>query len=222
MDILQLRRVLIVLGAAVLTCAPVASAQSTTAANGDGVMRDDRLANRIEVKFAERRSFSRADVDVTANDRTVTLTGKVDSEQQKQRAERLAERTPGVEEVNNQLTVDADLSNSEMEDVPDDQLSQKVAERLADSLPFAVADEDWIFGWEVNGANWDFDIDADDGDLTLDGEVGSYNQFLDAVRAARDVPGVKSVDVSDLEVDNEYGLYDPFDYGYWRRGWYGF
>ena len=232
MHVQFLKHVIVLLGAAAVTFTPVASAQSEAGRadsssaisdrdNDTRRMRDGRLADRIEVKFAQRRSFSRSDIDVSANNRTVTLTGKVDSENQKQRAERLARSTPGVEEVNNQLTVDANLSN-QTEEVPDDRLSKNVAERLADELPFAEADEDWIYGWEVNGANWDFDVDADEGDISLEGEVGSYGQYLSAVRAARDVPGVRSVDSSDLEIDNDYGLYDPFDYGYWDYAWDGY
>ena len=232
MNIRPFRRLVFVLGAAAITFAPAASAQSEAARvdpssrnmsdrNGNmQAMRDGRLANRIEVKLAERRSFANSDIEVSSTNGGITLTGMVDSEYQKQRAERIAERTSGVEEVNNELTVDASLAN-QFQEVPDDQLSQNVAEKLAAELAFAEADEEWIYGWEVNGANWDFDVDADDGDITLDGEVGSYGQFLSAVRAARDVPGVRSVDSSDLDIDNDYGLYDPFDYGYWDYGWDG-
>jgi len=179
--------------------------------------RDQRIADRIDERLARSSSLSGTDIITTVKDRTVALKGAVGSEQEKERALRLARRVKGVKEVKDELTIDqAAVDQRRKVNVGDEVLARQVATKLAtETFPLADAEEDWFFGWEVEGYTWEFDVDVDDGVVTLEGEVESYGDIIDAIKAARAVPGVRSVTASDLEVDANYYYrgYGPY-YGY--------
>jgi hypothetical protein len=72
---------------------------------------DDRIY--VEVCEALGRELDASDIEVKAAGSEITLTGTVNSREEKRRAERIAERIYGVEDVHNQLTVRSDsLSQS--------------------------------------------------------------------------------------------------------------
>jgi hypothetical protein len=64
---------------------------------------DDRIY--VEVCEALGRELDASDIEVTSSGSEITLTGSVRSRDEKRRAERIAERIHGVEDVHNQLTV---------------------------------------------------------------------------------------------------------------------
>jgi hypothetical protein len=73
----------------------------------------------------------------------------------------------------------------------------------------AKADKEWLFGWDIEGEKWQFDVEVDEGDVIFDGSVPSFMEIGKAVEAARKVPGVRSVDASDLRVDEDFVANDP-------------
>jgi osmotically-inducible protein OsmY len=193
-------------------------------------MHGSMLQNRVYNRLSRSGALAGRDVQVNARGNTVTLTGTVASEQEKQRAQRYAMQVPGVASVQNQLRIDQQAATRAAQtNVDDSQLSKQIAQKLASSqFPGAETEEDWLFGWEVEGENFEFDIDVDDGDVTLEGTI-PYNADIGAIlRTVREVPGVRTVEsqlrmpssgwMSDTDTPYGYGYnYDPYYWGpYWR------
>jgi osmotically-inducible protein OsmY len=72
---------------------------------------DERIY--VEVCEALGRELDASDIEVKSSGSEITLTGSVRSREEKRRAERIAERVHGVEDVHNQLTIkEENTSNS--------------------------------------------------------------------------------------------------------------
>lgn len=117
-------------------------------------------------------------VEVEAEDGRVTLTGQVESWQEKQVAARVAQRVKGVRAVVNGLTVR----------VPPERSDEEIANDVRSRLRWdALVDHELI------------DVSVENGLVTLDGIVGSA---AESVRAQADawVVGIKGVNGDRLEV----------------------
>lgn len=212
--------VTLVIGAFVLSTAlgvvmATAQQQQMRLSQGEQMGRnfDPRIEDNIELRLARSASLSGTDITVTVENQVATLAGVVGSEQDQERALRLARQTRGVREVKNNLRIDQQAVEQRRSiEVDDKVLAQRVATKLTTQVfPLAESDEEWLWGgWEIEGYNWEFDLDVDDGIVTLDGDVTSYDDITKAVQAARSVPGVKAVN-SELRVDN---------YNYWGHSPY--
>jgi hypothetical protein len=178
------------------------------------------LQDRIFVRLAER-AWAGKDFDITADDSgTVTISGTVPSDHARQRVLRIVRTTPGVQDVNDRLTVKPSSAAAPPQAPPDDQLSKQVAQKIANAIPGSKAGEDWWFsGWRVEGPSntWDITVDADQGKINLDGDVPRSHLERQAVEAALNVPGVRSVR-SDINVEPMYGGY-PYGYPYYGYGY---
>lgn len=73
-----------------------------TAAEQQG---DEKLAGQVKATFATSPSFKFPDVQVAAFKGTVQLSGFVVSDDQKQAAENLAKDVPGVQSVENKISI---------------------------------------------------------------------------------------------------------------------
>jgi osmotically-inducible protein OsmY len=177
---------------------------------------DEAIKDQVVMRLARSSSLAGTDIQVAVENQTVSLSGTVGSEQEQQRAIRLARRVRGVKEVKDELSIDkAAVDQRRNVDVGDEELAKQVAQKLAnETFPGAEAEEEWFFGWEIDGYNWEFDVDVDDGVVTLEGDVDSYGDISDAIQAARAVPGVRAVE-SELSVDfSHYPYYGYPSYGY--------
>lgn len=175
---------------------------------------DEAIEGFLVVKLAARSGFN--DVDVELQDGIAELSGRVSSEAAHTRALRIANLTMGVRGVRDQLKVDASLDKQPMKTVPDGQLNEQVATKIAAEIDGAKAGKDWWFeGWRVEGPfnRWNFVVEADEGAVTLEGEVPNLDIVRKAVESARGVAGVRTVD-SDLEIER-YSYYGE------RRGYHG-
>jgi len=185
---------------------------------------DEMAEGWIIVKLAAHHGFD--DVNVEVQDGVAKLSGKVASDAAENRALRIANRTMGVESVRDQLTVDTSIDNNkEAKNVPDQELTKQVAQKIADKIEGAKAGKDWWFaGWRVEGPynRWNFVVDADRGYVTLDGDVPSMEIMRKAVEAAGHVAGVRTVD-SDLNLESYPGYYAPLNprYPYYNQ-YYGY
>lgn len=193
------------------TAAPTASQKNHQArlfaVNSEGVR------NAILGRLARSASLAGTDIGVRVDGHTATLTGIVATEQEKQRAERLARQVSSVREVVNELRLDAAAVNERRDiQVADEVLAQRVAERLAQTVfPWAKAEQDWLYGWEVDGVSWEFDVDVDGGRVSLDGHVDNEGMRSEAIAATRSVPGVVGVDAAELLVeDGDLLVYPTF------------
>lgn len=72
-----------------------------------GPITDDRLHDQVLMKMAGDPDVRGGGFEVEVHNGVVTLKGKVEKEQQRLRAERLAKKIKGVTSVNNQLVVAA-------------------------------------------------------------------------------------------------------------------
>lgn len=179
---------LLALCAAALTM-PVYAAEKQREIQGAAV--EFMVAKRL----AASDSLAGSKIAITREDTTVTLTGLVGSDSARTRAERIAQHTRGVREVQNKLTIDPAVEERRKMFVPDDLLAGNVANSLVDEvLPWASARESWLFGWEVEGGSWEFDVDADDGRILLSGTVDTQDVIAEIGQHARDIDGVKSVE----------------------------
>lgn len=119
------------------------------------------------------------EVDVEADDGTITLTGAVESFQEKELAEEIAAGVKGVQAVDNQIEIDYAAERT------DDEIRDDVVGRLANSI--------WIESGLV-------DVSVNEGNVKLTGTVGSEAEKTRAKQAAW-VAGTESVDAGELEVE---------------------
>jgi hypothetical protein len=150
------------------------------------------LADTVLVRMARNPALAGSKIRVSTRNGTVTLTGTVPSDAARLRAEQIAMKTPAVTAVRNQLTVNQAIA-ARAQNVSGADLSRQVAQTLAQQFPKAQAREDMVNGWQVQGPNYLFDVEADEGIVTLEGSVPTANAIVRAVTAARDVPGVRAV-----------------------------
>ena len=66
---------------------------------------DERIREDINDRLTDDWYVDASDMEVSVNNCTVTLSGRVDSRLEKRRAEDIAESVPGVKDVSNRLTV---------------------------------------------------------------------------------------------------------------------
>ena len=178
------------------------------------------IAVRVQSNLAESSSLRGSNIEVSADgEGEVTLKGKVASERQQERAVRIAKRTAGVSEVNDDLTVDESIAENKYESIDDEKLAQRVAERIAAALGEGRVKESWFFGYEVVGnkdtdAEWTIEVDADNGQIELDGEVPRNQDVQKVLRAVREDTAVRSVE-NDIDVEEVRHLsYAPNPYRY--------
>ena len=66
---------------------------------------DDQIYDNVRRKLADDQVVKGGAMEVEVKDGVVTLRGKVESDQQKTRAAKIAHKIPGVKQVDNQLEV---------------------------------------------------------------------------------------------------------------------
>ena len=67
---------------------------------------DDRIYDEVRMKLAQDRDIGGNAYEVEVKDGEVTLSGKVQSQKQKTRAEHVARKVKGVKSVNNKLVIE--------------------------------------------------------------------------------------------------------------------
>ena len=156
--------------------------------------RDATVRGRVIERLAASRSLQGSDVWVSVAGGAATLRGLVADETAKARAIEIARRTSGVHRVKDELRTDPTLAEWAAFQLQDEVLAREVAERLvAEAFADARVEEDWAFGWEVEGYGFSLDVDADMGTITLRGSVPTVEHAERAISVARRTRGVRSV-----------------------------
>ena len=146
---------------------------------------DSWVTLKTKLALLTSEDVSGLDVDVdTANGR-VTLRGKVETPQEKSKAEAVARGIEGVRDVENRLQV-VPASRREVVDATDAEIE--------DDVQSALEADDSLKGISVGS------VDA--GVVVLEGEAESLRAALRAVEAANRVRGVRRV-ASEIAVDGE-------------------
>jgi hyperosmotically inducible periplasmic protein len=82
-----------------------ALAQATYATDQKRSNSDDRISDQVRMRLATDQDVKGGALDVFVKDGVVTIKGRVDTEKAKNRATRLAKKTKGVKDVDNELIV---------------------------------------------------------------------------------------------------------------------
>lgn len=127
------------------------------------------------------------EIEVEAGSDEVTLTGKVSTEAEKIAAAEIASTVSAVKAVSNKLEVTKDLLDV-IAHKQDDIITRHVKERFAKSAT-------------VTAAN--FDVKTEQGVVSLSGAVRFQVIVLEAVEAAKQVPGVKAVRTDKVRIESE-------------------
>jgi osmotically-inducible protein OsmY len=188
---------LLALGAGLAGGAGLAHAQSSADPTWpmDGAAADRLLADRVFIRLVASPSLNRSDLTITAEEGSLTLAGRVPNLAARSRALREARRTPGVREVVDELIVNP-LARKPVRDVSDEQLVRQVAEAVAArTFDDARARENWLFGWEVDArdGDWEMDVAVDEGIVELSGTVPTAWDVRKVVDTVRSVSGVRAI-----------------------------
>jgi hyperosmotically inducible periplasmic protein len=81
---------------------------TTVFAAADKTPTDDAITDQVRLRFAGDPDVGARAIEVKVDNGTVTLTGKVRSDQQKDKASKLAKKVKGVRNVDNRLVVTQD------------------------------------------------------------------------------------------------------------------
>ena len=166
--------------AAVLAVVLTTAGCATTQSPGEQVA-DAELATRVKAKLAADPQVNPFNIDVDANEGVVQLNGRVDDDETRREAGRLARETSGVVRVENEITVGTETAGEVVDDAV---IVTKVKAKLIADL-------------EVAATN--IDVDSEQGVVTLSGKVHSAEARAEAEKLARDTSGVVRVQ-NDIEV----------------------
>ena len=148
---------------------------------------DNQIQTSVTEKLAKKSQFS--DVKSSVEDGIVTLTGTVDLYQHKLDAAKLARKTASAQGVRNLITVAGPS-------VPDEQLEQKLAQKLN----YVRVGYDNMFDY--------FALGVKDGVVTVEGEDRTGVGRDEALADIYSMPGVKDV-VANISIEPV----SPFDDG---------
>ncbi|MDY6993915.1 MAG: BON domain-containing protein [Pseudomonadota bacterium] len=143
------------------------------------VRSDETIEQDVKTALADNAATDAFEVSVTVAQGVVTLTGTVDSWQEKSLATKSAQRVKGVQKVNNDLVIDYQTERQDNE---------------------IEADIKAALRWDVWVDDSLIVIKVEKGEVELSGTVGSAAAKERAILAAK-VVGVSSVDAAELKVD---------------------
>lgn len=140
---------------------------------------DAQLQSEIEAALAVDPATEAYEITTTVDDGTATLSGEVDSFQERRLAINVAMGVRGVSDVKDQITVNYATDRSDREIEAD----------VVETLKWNALIDDQLIR-----------VNVEDGDVQLSGVVGSSAEKMLAISDAR-VAGVESVDAANLEVE---------------------
>ena len=136
--------------------------------------------------MADAKLF-RYDIEVEDEQQTVTMTGRVSTEDEKAAATEIAQVVQGVKTVVNKLVVEKDLAKTLLKK-QDELLTAMIKERFSKSATLKAAN---------------FEVKTEDGIVLLNGTVRFQVIALEAAETARQVPGVRAVNTEKIRLEGE-------------------
>lgn len=127
------------------------------------------------------------EIEAEDNQQTLTLTGRVSTEEEKTAATEVAQAVPGVKTIVNKLAVEKDLAKALLKK-QDEILTAMIKERFAKSVTLKAAN---------------FEVKTEDGIVQLYGTVRFQVIALEAAETARQVPGVRAVNTEKIRLEGE-------------------
>jgi len=153
---------------------------------------DAGLTTKIKSMYASDDVVKATQINVDTKDKVVTLTGNVDTQQQKDRAIELAQATKGVTRVVDMISVKTAENTG---DAPD--ANRTVGQTLDDAGITMKVKGKFLEDPDVKGLK--IDVDTREGVVYLTGSVKSENEKQKAVQLARETDGVRDVQAN-LEI----------------------
>lgn len=170
------------------------TAMGAQANSWENESKDAWIDGKAETVLLMNTNLNNFDINTDVKNGKVMLTGKVDSDLDKELAEELVLSLDGVNDVDNELTVvkNADTKHKRMDSEVDDTESD-----LTDAKISTVITTRFLFNSEVGGT--DIDVDTDNGVVTLKGTVESEAEKQLAMKIAKNAEDVHNV-VDELTV----------------------
>jgi len=168
------------------------TAMSAQASSWENESKDAWIDGKAETVLLMNTNLNNFDINTDVKNGKVVLTGKVESELDKELAEELVLSLDGVTDVDNELTVvkNVDTKNKKMK-------SDSTASDLTDAKISTVITTRFLFNSEVDGT--DIDVDTDNGIVKRNGTVGSEAEKQLAMKIAKNAEDVRNV-VDELTV----------------------
>ncbi|MCS7279333.1 MAG: BON domain-containing protein [Thermodesulfobacteriaceae bacterium] len=147
-----------------------------------GTQIDDRIiTSKVKLKLIEDPVTKARKIDVDTVNGVVTLTGLVDSEEERQRAIKIAASVEGVRKVINNLRIE---KRTVVSYLSDKEITAKIKVKLIEDSELKALS---------------IDVDTVNGVVTLTGMVESERQKFKAIEHAKSVSGVKKV-IDNLQI----------------------
>lgn len=180
--------------ASAITAVLVSVAASAGTNSWKGESRDAWLDGKIETALMLNGELNNFDIDTKVHNRNVTLAGVVNSEIEKDLAEEITENVEGVEDVTNNIQVDANY-RSKMEHTGDSfaRTWNDLSTTAGLNMKYAVNDS-------IEATS--IDVDTKNGVVTLTGTVRSEASHDLAIEIAKGYDHVKEVK-DNLEVKSK-------------------
>ncbi|NMM41914.1 BON domain-containing protein [Pseudoalteromonas arctica] len=162
------------------------TAMGVQASSWENESKDAWIDGKAETVLLMNTNLNNFDINTDVKNGKVVLTGKVESELDKELAEELILSLDGVTDVDNELTVvkNTDTKSKKMK-------SDSAENDLTDAKITTVITTRYLFNSEVGGT--DIDVDTDKGVVTLNGTVGSDAEKQLAVKIAKNAEDVHDV-----------------------------
>lgn len=147
------------------------------------------ITTKIQAKYFADPSVNGRDIDVTTTNGVVTLSGRVDSEQEKQQAVAIARGTDGVAHIEDRLVVQPEGAVATTGTVTvDTAIATKIEDvRITSTIQSKYFLDELVKGRRIN-------VDSRQGVVTLRGEVGNESERSQALLLARNTDGVQRVE----------------------------
>jgi hyperosmotically inducible protein len=161
--------------------------------------KDAWIDGKAEATLLFNGNLDAFDINTDVTDGTVVLTGKVGNSVHKKLAEELIADIDGVVSVDNELTVVEDEQMTKSDEWSEDSDVDNDGEtgELTDAKIATVVKTRLLLDSDISG--FDIDVDVEEGNVTLTGEVDSEAERDLAVKIAQNASDVKNVE-DNLEV----------------------
>jgi hyperosmotically inducible protein len=147
---------------------------------------DAGITTAVKSKLAADDDVKAYQIDVTTNDKVVSLTGTVETTTAKTRAVEIARQQDGVASVVDNITVNSPTAQTPNMPSPDVDRATFTDPVITTAVKTAFAADGLVKARRL-------DVDTLDGIVTISGEVRSGEERDQAVKIARSTAGVKSV-----------------------------
>lgn len=156
------------------------------------VIDDASITTAVKSKFLWSKSIDSNAITVETAAGKVTLNGKVDTDQIKILAQRLADGTRGVSKVENNLIVNKTPGMTGMAKQP----SHETGTNISDSWITTKVKSTYLYSSNINSS--DISVSTNAGVVTLSGKVGNGVERALAIELAQNIRGVRSVQAKEL------------------------